>query len=55
MSLINIPAPTNKRHQPSQEEWRELKPKIWQLYIEQDKSLQRVAKFFGEKHGFVFT
>jgi hypothetical protein len=55
MSLANIPAPTNKRHQPSQEEWKELKPKIWQLYIEEDKSLDRVVKLLCEKQGFVLT
>jgi Clr5 domain len=55
MSLINTAAPTNNRHQPSQEEWKELKPKIWQLYIEEDKSLDRVVKLLGEKQGFVLT
>jgi hypothetical protein len=55
MSLVNIPAPTNKRHQPSQEEWKELKLKIWQLYIEEDKSLDRVVKLLGEKQDFVLT
>jgi hypothetical protein len=55
MSLANIPAPTNKRHQPSQEEWKELKLKIWQLYIEEDKSLDRVVKLLGEKQDFVLT
>jgi hypothetical protein len=43
------------RHQPSQEEWKELKPKIWQLYIKEDKSLQRVIEFLGEKQDFVLT
>jgi hypothetical protein len=55
MSLVNIPPSTNKRHQPSQEEWKELKPKIWQLYIEEDKSLQHVVKLLGKKQGFVLT
>jgi hypothetical protein len=55
MSLINIPSLTNKRHQPSQEEWKELKPNIWQLYVKENKSLQRVVKLLGEKQGFVLT
>jgi hypothetical protein len=55
MSLISIPVPTNKRHQPSQEECKELKPKIWQLYVKEDKSLQHVVKLLADKQGFILT
>jgi hypothetical protein len=44
----------NKRHQLSREEWMELKPTIWRLFIQEDKKLQHVVDSLREQ-GCVLT
>jgi hypothetical protein len=44
----------NKRDQLSREEWMELKPTIWQLFIQEDRKLQHVVDLL-RKQGFALT
>jgi hypothetical protein len=56
MSLGNISTSANDtRYQPSREEWMELKPTIWQLFIEEDRNLQHVVGLLRERQGLVLT
>jgi hypothetical protein len=44
----------NKRHQLSREEWMELKPTIWRMFIQEDRKLQHVVDLL-RKQGFDLT
>jgi len=44
----------NKRHQLFREEWMELKPTIWRLFIQEKRKLQHVVDLL-QKQGFVLT
>jgi hypothetical protein len=39
----------NKRDQPSREQWMELKPTIWRLFIEEDGNLQDVVNLLRKQ------
>ncbi|KAE9377599.1 TPR-like protein, partial [Stipitochalara longipes BDJ] len=43
------------RDQPTREEWMELKPMIWHLFIEEDINLQHVVELLREEKGLVLT
>lgn len=44
----------NKRDQLSREEWMELKPTIWRLFIQENRKLQHVVDLL-RKQGFALT
>jgi hypothetical protein len=46
---------SSKRQQPSREQWETLKPLIQRLYIEEHKTLSRVAQILSDDHSFLPT
>jgi hypothetical protein len=51
-ALLSFPSRTMM---PAKKDWEDLKPTIRELYLGQGQTLQQLAKFLEERHGFKTT